>query len=354
MKIIYAAAACMVFAAALSGCSDKKKNSSKNKSEEKIVSPRTVTFEWQEPYRAKLEEFKNSADYQESNGIAGSMFDLRDLNSDGTPELVISSSADADVKCIVYTYSDGSITEIGENGNNGFFSYYPDTGIINDEFQGSGFIMGEFRSIAGSVFQTEMTYYNNVDSVLSGAVIRYEIDKEEVFQAEYNEKIYSYTEHPSLIVGRKYTFGGDALDYAIYCSEGWDDVASASMKKLYRSKIVELAGEYDSSAAFELLDMNGDERPELIFSEGVSDQDSCRIFVYRDGELIECSEKCGINGRFGFDNENMVFFTINPQTVDQYGSLADTPLDGYVKSGSLMECGRKYLVSDEAVAAVFD
>ena len=70
VKRIQAAAVSMIFAAALSGCSDKKDNSSETKSE-KMVSPKTVTFDWQEPYKAKLEEFRSSAEYQESNGIAG-------------------------------------------------------------------------------------------------------------------------------------------------------------------------------------------------------------------------------------------------------------------------------------------
>ena len=327
MKSIYAAAACMIFAAALSGCSDKKNNQSGKKAGEAIISPRTFTFEWQEPYKAKLDEFRNSADYQESNGVAGSMFDIRDLNSDGIPELIISPSADTDddVRCTIYTYSGESVAEIGEIGSKGFFTFYPDTNIITNEFQGSGFVMGEFKRITGTEFQTEMTYYNNMDSVESGAVLRYEIDKKEVYLAEYNEKICAYTEQPSVIAGRRFTFGDSAVDHAIYCSEGWIAAASSDIK-----------------------------RPELIFSEGTSVEDSCRIFVYRDGELIECSEKCGVNGRFGFDIEKLVFFTINPQTVDQYGSLTDISLEGYEKSDSLMECGRKYIVSDDTIATVFD
>ena len=352
MKKIHAAAAFMIFAAVISGCSDKKSDSSK-KEAEKIVSPKTVTFEWQAPYKAKLEEFRKSADYQESNGIIGSMFDLRDLNSDGIPELIISPSDGADSVCTIYTYYDGVLTEIGTNGNNGFFNFYPSAGIINNEFQGSGFVMGEFRRIESGLFVTEMTYYNNMDSVASGAVIRYEIDKKEVLQAEYNEKFYSFADQPSLTVGRKYTFGENTIDYAVYCSESSDDAASSAMKKQFKNKIKELSGEYES-AGFELLDMNGDECPELIFSEGISNQDSCRIFVYSDGELAEISEKLGINGRFGFDNEKMVFFTINPQDVDKYGSLTDISLEGYEKSGSLMECGRKYLASDETALSIFD
>lgn len=352
MKKFHAAAVCMIFAAAVSGCSDKKSSSSE-KEAEKIVSPRTVTFEWQESYKAKLEEFKNSGNYQESNGIIGSMFDLRDLNSDGVPELVISPSDGVDSACTVYTYYDGALTEIGTNGNNGFFTFYPSTGIINNEFQGSGFVMGEFRRIENGLFVTDMTYYNNMDSVTSGAVIRYEIDKEEVLPTEYNEKYYSYKNNPSLPVGRKYTFGDSTVDYAIYCSESWDDAASSTVKKLFGKKIRELADEYEN-AGFELLDMNGDECPELIFSEGISGQDSCRVFVCKDGELVETSEKLGTNGRFGFDNEKMVFFTIDPQDFDKYGSMTDISLDGYEKSGSLMECGRKYLVSDENALSIFD
>lgn len=354
MKRFCAAAACMVFAAVFSGCSDKKKNDSPDKKAEEIVSPKTVAFEWQEPYMAKLEEFKGSDVFQESNGIAGSMFDLRDLDLDGTPELIISPSAEAGEKCTVYTYSSGAVTMVGESGNNGFITFYPASGLMNDEFQGEGFVMGEYKRFVAGEFFTELTYYNNIDSAVSGAVIRYEIDKSEVSLTDYNEKILSITEQPSLAVGRKYTFGEATVDYAVYCAESWDDVASRSMKSAFKSKIKELMGEYGSASAFELVDMDGDECPELIFSEGNSEENACRLFVYRDGELIEGEGKYGINGRFGFDNEKLVFFTINPRTIEQIGSLTGASLDDYEKSGSLMECGRKYLASEEVIAAFFD
>lgn len=354
MKKLYAVA-CVLIAAALTGCSGKENTSSQKVEEDTIISPRTITFDWQDSYSAKLDEFRNSGEYQESNGVTGSMFDLRDLNSDGVPELIISPTADMgdEAKCTIYTYSDGKIVEIGENGSNGFFSFYPGSGVMNEEFQGSGFIMGEFRKIAGTSFQTEMTYYNNMDSAASGAVIRYEINREEVFAADYNQQIYSYTDQPSLTIGRRFTFGSNVTDQAIYCSEGWIMASSAEMKKLFRDKINELSGDY-SAPAFDFVDMNGDECPELIFSEGISVDDACRIFVYSGGELVECSEKCGANGRFGFDVDNLVFFTINPQQVDQFGSFTDIALDGYEKSGDLMECGRRYIASDETIAAVFD
>lgn len=354
MKRFCAAAAGMVIAAVFSGCSDKKEVVSSEIKAEEIVSPRTITFEWQEPYKAKLDEFRKSDAYQESNVIAGSMFDIRDLDSDGTPELIISPSADAGTKCIIYTYYSGKLTEVGETGNNGYITFYYESGLMNDEFQGDGFVMGEFRRIAAGTFFSELTYYNNIDSAAKGAVIRHEIDRQEVTLAEYNEKIYGITELPSLSVGRKYTFGDTAVDYALYCSEGWDDAASASMKSVFKEKLTGLLAEYSTASAFELIDMNGDDSPELVFSEGISEADACRIFLYNNGELIEADDKYGINGRFGFDNEKMVFFTINPSTVEQFGSLTGASLEGYKKSGSLMECGRKYAATEETINTLFN
>ena len=353
MKRLYAAAATMVIAAVFSGCSDKKDVVSSEIKAEEIISPRTITFEWQEPYMSKLDEFSKSADYQESNGIAGSMFDIRDLDSDGIPELIISPSADAGTKCTIYTYYSGKLTEVGETGNNGYITFYHEAGLMKDEFQGDGFVMGEFRRIAAGAFHTELTYYNNIDSAAKGAVIRHEIDKQEVTLTEYNEKIYGITEQPSLSVGRKYTFGETTVDYALYCSEGWDNAASASMKSAFKEKLTGLMAESGTTVAFELIDMNGDDSPELIFSEGISADDACRIFLYSNGELIEADDKYGINGRFGFDNEKMVFFTINPSTVEQFGSMTGASLEGYEKSDSLMECGRKYPATEETVAALF-
>ena len=66
------------------------------------IDPKSVVFDWQTLYENKLNDFKKSDAYS-----INSMFDLRDINADGIPELIISPDSEPKTVCEVYTYTDG-------------------------------------------------------------------------------------------------------------------------------------------------------------------------------------------------------------------------------------------------------
>ena len=331
--------------AALAGCSDKKSSSAEveDKPVER-VSPKRIAFEWQEPYKAKIDEFRSSADFSQED----SRFDIRDLDRNGTPELIISPASDPNSACQLYTFSGGEVISLGENGSFGCFVYYPENCCFNSEHYGQGFILGEYRTLSENGFKTELSYYNNADSASSGAAITYEIDKEEVTLKQYDEEISKFAGYPSVLLGRKYTFGNACEEQALYFTESWRAVLSEKEKELIRNKLTELAPDYDGYAGFELCDLDNDDCPELIFSEGISDGCGCRIFCLNEGELTELEGKYGNSGKIGFDAEKYVFFSVD-SSGNQCWNLTDEPLDNYEKSDSIIECGRNYLLSDAVI-----
>ena len=343
-------AAGMALAALLTafGCAEKEPESS---SEPVVINtgidPKSVVFDWQTLYENKLNDFKKSDAYSVS-----SMFDIRDINADGIPELIISPNDDAKTVCEVYTYTDGleKVTDIGAHG---VFSYIPILDCFGYEYVGEGFTYGQYGKIIAGVFQNDVTYYNNAASAASGAIIRYEINSEETTLVEYENKLKPYTEEASLTLGRKFTFGKEAVDYAIHCSESWGAVLSDVQKKIYSDLLSDiLKNSPENDAAFELCDLDGNKVPELILSTGIAEDSDCRVYYLNEAAIADLGNGCGRNGYFCFDIKQNVFFSDNKGEI-QCWSLIESDLSKFKKSESYMECGRKYLLTSDAIIAAF-
>ncbi|MCR5729343.1 MAG: hypothetical protein K6G20_03175, partial [Ruminococcus sp.] len=90
---------------------------------------------------------------------------------------------------------------------------------------------------------------------------------------------------------------------------------------------------------------------ELIISDGIDQDKTCRIFYLKDDTVAELEGTFGSLGQIGFDFNNLVFFTIDSNK--QCWNMTGKPLNNYEKSNCLMECGRKYLLNDTSIAAAF-
>lgn len=333
-----------VLSTALFSCSDS--NSSENGStDDTKISPQSITFEWQNVYQEKLAEFKSSADFSADTN-SGSRFDLFDITGDKIPELIISPNNSGQTPCRIYTCNNGELTELGETGNCGTFMYIPDLHLIKDEYQGNGFVIGKYISYQNGNFSTLISYSDNSMSASSGAVISYEINGEEVLLPEYETALEPYSHSTSVSTGRKYTFGDNSINYAIRCSESWGAVLSPTQKKLYRSKLNELLGTSPDNYAFELCDLNGDEIPELVISNGNEEDSSCEIYYYENKELQHIEGTFGAYGQFTFDTEQFVLSSgVTCWSVNNSNFNASE----YEYSESLAETGRKYLLTEQNI-----
>ncbi len=333
--------------ASLTGCSDKDNNSSSVSSEK--ANPESITYSWQTPYEEKIAEFKNSANYSEN-----SCFDIYDLTDDGSPELIISPNSDATTKCIIYTFNDDTVSELGEIGNNGTFSFCPETKIIKDEYIGSGLILGKIYSLTSGPLKTLLSYSDNSASASMGAAIYHEVNGENLSLADYEKALEPYSKLNTTEIGRRFTMGEKAVNYGIRISENWHAVLSSDQKKLCIDKLSadsEAAAGEERYGAFDFCDLNGDKVPELVISADNAHDSICKVYYFSGGQLAEMEGEYGKNGTLSFDIEHFVFFADNT-----YWSIANSAFlaDQYKKSDSITEIGRKYPLTESGISAVLD
>lgn len=339
----------IVMTAVFAGCST---GSSESSEEPVKISPESITFEWQNAYENKLNEFKSSAEFSSDNDN-GSRFDLVDITNDGTPELIISPNSTASTSCEIYSYTSGSVESIGTVGSNGMFLYLPDVKLIKDEYQGTAFVLGKYLSYEKGELTSILTYKDNSRSASSGGSIIHEINDKEVLLPEYDAALAPYEEEPSVNIGRKYTFGETSVKYALRRSESWGAVLNSTEKNLFRTKLNEKLAESSATGnnyAFELCDLNGDDIPELIISKGADPDSVCEIYYFAGIELIQAEGEFGENGEFSFDTENLVFFT-----ESSYWSINNDNFstENYTASDSIAEIGRKNLLTSKNIDSAF-
>lgn len=343
-----------VFTAAAFGCSGKNSVSS-SADESAAVSPESISFEWQNAYENKLKDFISSEKYN-ADEANGSRFDIADITGDGTPELIISPDTEKQTVCEIYTYSGGAISEVGAAGFSGSFEYLPEQSLIHEEYHGDGFVIGKYRAFSGADLSDVITYSDNSESAASGATIVHEINGEEVLLPEYDSALEPYIGAAALIIGRRYTLGEAAVNYGIRRAESWGAVLTPTQKELCKAHLTGLIGSLtpheDSSPAFELCDLNGDDIPEIIVSDGDTPDSVCKIYYFSGDEIAELPDAYGHGGALSFDIEKLVFFS-SGDTSTTYWSLADSGFSAadHISSGSIMETGRKHLLTEAGITA---
>lgn len=337
----------------MTGCSGKKSDSASDNVSSKKTNPESITFSWQEAYENKIKEFKNSEQYTEN-----SAFDIFDVTGDGSPELIISTDSEPTSKCLIYTYNNDTVAELGEAGNCGTFTYCPDANIIKDEYYGNGFVLGKILSFSNGSFKTVLSYSDNSESASMGAEIYHEINGENLSLADYEKALEPYAATISAEVGRRFTMGDNAINYGLRFSESWKAVLNSEQKKLCRDKLNEeliSAQESGADAGFDLCDLNGDKVPELIISDSSAPEATCSVYYFSKGELIAMDGTYGANGVFSFDTEKYVFFA-DKESDKTYWSIANSAFSAadYKESDSIAVIGRKYNMSESGISAVFD
>ncbi len=313
------------------------------------LAPQDVELKWQKDYEALLNSFKNSEQYSES-----SMFDLTDITDDGTPELIISPSDDVSSQCIIYSMM-GTVTEnIANFGSYGQFDYLPEAGAIGYSYKGDGFVVGEYQTLQEGFFQQAVSFYNNSESASSGAVIKYQINTDDVTLAKYEEALQPYKEATAFVTGRKYTFGDDAIKYAIYYSESWGSVLRDEQKQAFRDRLSAVLENADlKDAAFEIVDLDLNGLPEMVVSTGILTDSQVRIFYFDTNDVKEIDCSCDTDGSIHYDMTSKVFYATDFYGEMKCWSMAGTDVSSFTPSESSMKCGRKHLLTKESIEKAF-
>lgn len=347
---ILALSLCTLLTLPLVGCQNSD-NSEISEEESAPVSPRSITYDWQDLYEGKIREFMSSEMYsaEDSGDVGKSMFDIHDLDSDGVPELIISPDTSTISKAQIYTVSENALISVGEIGNDGIFDFLPQQNLIHSEYEGQGFILGRYAVLEHSEITDFLTYSDNSSSASTGAVISHEINGEEVTLMQYKNTFAEYNAYTSFEIGRKYTFGDGSIDYALHCSENWFSVLTDEQKQLCKDKLTELASQNIEGSAFEFCDLNSDETPELI----VTTPDSAFIYYFGEDTLSQLDGSYSDGSPLFLDIDNKVFY-YNGTEGTVYWSMASEEFSAqdYTSSGNIVEFGKKYILTEDTVLSL--
>ena len=331
----------LMTAAVITGCGETQENVIPKPV---IVSPETIILDWQNAYQGKIDEFMKSDSYSEKK----SRFDLRDITGDGIPELILSPDDDRNTRCTIYSYSKGVLSQLPDMGSDGTIPYLPLKGLLHDEYRGEGFVLGKYVAYENGDFKEVMTYSDNTASAAAGANIVHEINGQSVTLPQYDQTLSEYTGSTTFYLGRKFTFGSEAVNYAVHASESWNCVTTDKQKQALNDTLTMEMSKAGSAgilgAAFEIVDLNSDDVPEVI----VSAPDGCRIYMFTGDMFDELKEAEGVYGNDGtlmLDIAKSVFYSDSKGETSYWSFLEGFSAADYQSSGSLMECGNKLLLT---------
>ncbi|MDE5569331.1 MAG: hypothetical protein K2I82_01585, partial [Ruminococcus sp.] len=169
--------------------------------------------DWQKAYKQALFDFMESDDYfLGSDIIERSAFSIYDLNTDGTPELIISPNTSHAAACHIYTYDNGLIYLGRIGGSFGEVGYYEDNGTISNYHIGQGIEHEIFNRLENNQINMIAKFYNDY-GYCGEEQATYEFNDTEITKDEYNAKLAEYRGSEYVSLGRDYSF--DEIDTAL-------------------------------------------------------------------------------------------------------------------------------------------
>lgn len=167
--------------------------------------------DWQKAYKQALFDFMDSNEYfMGSEIIEHSAFSLYDLNTDGTPELIISENTSHAGSCHIYTYNNGLIY-LKKMGAYGDIGYYEDNGTIVHSNLGQGIEHEIFNRLENNQINMIAKFYNDVGYLGDDGVFK--LNDTEITEDEYKTKLAEYRGSEFVSLGRDYSF--DEIDTAL-------------------------------------------------------------------------------------------------------------------------------------------
>lgn len=232
---------------------------------------------WKNSYADLLTKELKSSDKKSEDGKA---FSIYDLNSDGTPELIISpglSDYTYSVKCRIYTYSNGKAVSAGEIGSTGTLDYYPSSGILSSYLPEGELREYKFTKLSGNSLKTVKTFSETYNS--SNYSWDNKIDGKKVSSDKYYEKLSDMWSNDLVTLGRSYKLNKDSISYAVKGVSNYKKAYSKFLTGGYEDKTFGVSD--NGSSYFYTYDITGDKTPELFVRTG----SRTMIFTFGDKRL---------------------------------------------------------------------
>ena len=295
---------------------------------------------WKTAYADILNKELKSSDKKSEDGKA---FSIYDLNSDGTPELIISpglSDYTYGVKCRIYTYSNGKAVSTGEIGSTGTLDYYPSSGILSGYLPEGELREYKFTKLSGSSLKTVKTFSETYNS--SNYSWDNKIDGKKVSSDKYYEKLSDMWSNDLVTLGRSYKLNKDSISYAVKGVSNYKKAYSKFLTGGYEDKTFGVSD--NGSSYFYTYDITGDKTPELFVRTG----SRTMIFTFGDKRLQY----------FGENDTYIYSYDANPKyetyiTADKKELMFSASVKKY-KSSSYTFCSMKKGYIEKTLSLSYD
>ena len=163
---------------------------------------------WKDLYAGVLRTYINP-EYPDS-GFA--MFNIFDLDGDGSPELLVSDGDYHMASAQIFTLYRGAVYCLGSFGSNGEFQFDPETGHIYSEYSNLGVSRFSIHKIADGELIDIASFYDTSGHFENPEDGSFVVNSEEVSEDEYNREREKYGNNPDdEFTVRKYSVNEDEI-----------------------------------------------------------------------------------------------------------------------------------------------
>lgn len=257
-------------------------------------------------YRTAVTDTLNELDDIQSVNAA---FSVADLDGNGTPELLISNDYCHAAHVSIYTFSD-KLVPLGSYGSNGTLAYCAEKNIILSGYTGQGCTFSTYYYIENGEIEKLHSFYDNSGRI-GDIPLEYKVDDELVTKEEYDSAQQEFAGLEFYLLGRDIPLSENMLNAFAAESGDWQTAYQELL-----SALMGMDSQY-INYRFSLADINSDNTPELIISNGTNRLSKCFVYSF-DGGLIPMG------------------------TIGAYGCIGYTPKKGLVYSNYLHQ-GYEYI-----------
>ena len=247
-----------------------------------------ANVDWSLIYRDAIEDFKKSDNFDET-----ARFTVYDINEDRIPELIISYGTEDDTTYLIKSLSDQNVYTEFEPISDGGQMYFS----MNRNLPAIFFFNYETNSQIVQLYRLKNSKLANVYTFEITDNI-YKMNGQECTEEEYNDEYTLLLSGVIKDMGTDFGFDDDSIDAALgnkaSMEEGYAAVLSDYLSQMQYNQ--------NMKSTYSLMDVNGDEVPELFVSVGIAFAPSVSVYSW-NGCVVPVGS-FGSDGTIGYFPES--------------------------------------------------
>ncbi len=246
-----------------------------------------ANVDWAKIYRAALEDFKKSDKYDDT-----ARFTIYDMNDDKVPELIISYGPYGNKTYLIRSLCEGYYTEFDPITDCGMLNYIMDRSLItttryHDDIQ----VMNiQLYRLKGKALANVGSFQRSNSAVKEDG----NFVTEEKYTEDYNHFLSGFVKN----MGEDHSFDDDVIKAALgeYEYDEWKEAFAAVLNDYLKTK------KANDDNHFSLMDINGDDIPELFISGAYHYAPYVNIFAW-NGCPVPVGSFGNSDGTIGYDDK---------------------------------------------------